>query len=288
MFSVGEPSPRKIELSDAKYLSLVAGADDSFAVVHHWDGNRLEISAHCHSEPRRAISRLLLHLANPGIYANPTISFEGDHSVWDRLPKAFTAYAFGDFRLVLTKCIGDAEVQTFAWFDSRYDKGYQGIVGATEVPNSGLLIIAVQRDSAPVLYDPGEKQALRKLQLADRHGNPEFRPRMLANELWASDYDSIVKLDASSLTTIKSVRVQDAPVGTQKFMGDFCFNRDESLCWIARPFSGDAVGLDADSMHQKFRVELGSQPLDIGLLADGTLLARDWKTGNILSGGARS
>ncbi len=204
---------------------------------------------------------------------------EGDLSVWAHLPGAFTGWAFGDYRLLLTAHLPDVAVQAFAWFDNSYDKGYQGIIGVTEVPGTQLLIVSIQRDSAPVLYDPQRKQMLRKLTLADRGGNPEFQYRTPANEFWSTDYDFIVKLDGKSLTPIKAAQLQDAASGTRKFIGKFCFNRDASLCWVARPFSGDAVALEADSMRQVHRIALGGQPLDIGILTDDTIVARDWKTG---------
>lgn len=278
-----DDEPRKVTLSDAKWLSVKAGTHDFFAVVHHWDGERLEISAHAHSEPTRTISRVSLRRMISGSPVKPAIAFEGDLSVWERLPRAFTGFVFADYQLFLTDHRRESEVQTFPWFDSSYDKGYQGIVDVTEVPDSDLLIVSIARDSTPVLYDPEKKLAVRKLVLADRRGNPEFRLRKSANEFWASDYDSIVKLDAKTLTLIKAERVQDAPAGKQKFIGNFCFDSDEALCLIARPFCGDAVVLEADSMRQTHRVELGRQPLDIGLLADGTVVARDWKTGDFLS-----
>jgi hypothetical protein len=37
---------------------------------------------------------------------------------------------------------------------------------------------------------------------------------------------------------------------------------------VARPFSGDVVGLDCDSMLQTHRATLGKQPLEAGLLRD--------------------
>ena len=190
-----------------------------------------------------------------------------------------TGYVFGNYRLLLTTLVPDAAVQTFGWFDNSYDKGYQGIIGVTEIPGTHLLIVSVQRDSAPVLYDPQRKQLVRKLRLADRRGNPEFRYRAVANEFWATDYDFMVKLDGKNLTPTKATQVQDAPSGTRQFIGNFCFNLDMSLCLVARPFSGDALALDADPMLEVHRIALGGQPLDIGILAGGTVVSRDWKTG---------
>ena len=240
----------------------------------------MEISAHSHSDVALAVSRISLH---PQAFGPPTVALEGDSSVWQRLPQAFTGFAFGDYRLILTNDRGQVELQGFDWFDNSYDKGYQGIVGVTETSNSNLLIISIQRDSSPVLYDSMKKQIVRKLRLADRHGNPEFYLRVASDEFWVSDYDSIVKLHATTLEVLRVERIQDAAPGTQQFIGKFCFNIDQSLCIVARPFSGDAIILDSDSMLQTHRIKLGRQPLDVGWLADGNIVARDWKTGDFLS-----
>lgn len=151
-----------------------------------------------------------------------------------------------------------------------------------EIPDSPFPIVSIARDSNPVLHDPKTNQAVRKLSLAGRNGNPEFRLRRSANEFWANDYDCMVKLDATTLTVKQAERLQDAASGTMQFIGNFSFDPTEALCLAARPFSGDVVVLDADSMRQKQRLALGRQPLDVGLLADGTVIARDWKTGDVL------
>src|ERR1039458_9927206 len=210
VFSVYGVTPRKIVLSDANYLSVSAGTKDYFAVEHHWDGKRLEITAHAHLDPRQIISRLSLRQTIPEFQSKIEIIREGDLSIWEQLPGAFTGYAFGEYRLVLTHDAGEHDVQTFEWFDDSYDKGYQGIIGAIEVPDCSLLIISVQRDSHPVLYDPEAEKAIRKLRLADRGGNPRFQYRGSACEFWATDYDSIVKLDGKTLTVCNAKCVQDA------------------------------------------------------------------------------
>src|SRR5262245_30768877 len=169
--AAGEKTPRKIVLSDAKWLSPARGSDDCFAVVHHWDDKKLEITAHSSLEVTRVICRLALQSGTKG---EPSITWQGELSVWTRLPRAFVAYVYGDYHLILIRETGEVELQTFEWFDSSYDKGYQGIIGVTEVPDSNLLIVSVQRDSAPVLYDPTSRQAIRKLRLAGRMGNPDF------------------------------------------------------------------------------------------------------------------
>ena len=283
LHSIGSNAHRRIALSDAKYITLVPGRNDFFAAVQHWDGDRLEITAHHHSQPEKIISRASVQQRIPLADAKLKIVFEGDSSVWSRLPAAYVGYAFGKFRLIQTITSEDDEIQEFDWYDDSYDKGYQGIIGVTEIRDSRNLIISVQRDSNPVLYDPKIKKSVKKLWLANRRGNPEFLSRPSANEFWASDYDSIVKLDSNTLVVKDSLRVQDSAPGTESFIGNFCFNADESVCVIARPFTRDVILIESDSLRRIDAVKLAGEPLDIALLADGTLVARDWKTGEFMS-----
>lgn len=284
VYRIGDASPRIVKLSDAKYLTVRAGKHDFFSVLHHWDDNKLIITAHNQSEPQRPISCISLRQAGFG-WAQPAFAHTGDSSVWQELPRAYVAFAFGDFHLFLVKINGETSMQTFNWYNNaNYDKGYQGIVGVEEVPNSTLLIVSVQRDSNPILYDPDTGKEVRKLSLADRGGNPQFRFRSSANEFWADDYDHIVKLDATSLIVKATEQLQETGKGGRQFIGDFSFDQSERLCLVARPFSGDVIGIDCDSMRQTYRVELGSQPLEAGLLGDDTVVALDWKTGEFLSG----
>jgi hypothetical protein len=285
VYKIGDASPRIVQLSDAKYLTIKAGKKDFFSVVHHRDGDELDISAHNHSDPYRAVSWIKLRGAGFGRAKTETI-ISGDNSVWQELPHAYVAFAFGDFHLFLVNHNGDVSIQAFDWYnDNSYDKGYQGIVAVEELPNSSLLVVSVQRDSNPILYDPDTRKVVRKLSLASgRFGNPHFCLRTSANELWADDYNHIVKLDATTLIVKAVKQLQEASNGVQQFIGGFSLYRSERLCLIARPFRGDVIGLDCDSMLQTHRALLGKQPLLCGLLGNDTVVALDWKTGDFLSG----
>ncbi len=68
------------------------------------------------------------------------------------------------------------------------------------------------------------------------------------------------------------------------FVGDAWVSPDESYLLVPRPGSGDVVALDAESLSPWASVELGQQPLVAVALADGRVVARDWKTGNTLLG----
>lgn len=282
-FSRHSKAPQSVSLSDAQFLSLKQGREDTFAVVHNFDGSRLEISAHRFAEPGHTVSRVsFVSTGSRFLPQPPRVSIEGDTSIWSLLPHAYTAYAFGDFHLF--EPLGDPVMEAFDWYNDSYDKGYQGIVGVTEVLGTERVIVSVQRDSNPILYDRETRKVVRKLRLADRGGNPEFQFRPCSTELWASDYDSVVKLDANTYDVLNTSLVQDAEGATRQFIGSFCFGHSGGICIVARPFSGDAVALDCASMRVTHDVKLGGQPLDVAVLDDGLVLARDWKTGALTQG----
>lgn len=269
------------KISDAKYLSLHAGTKDYFSVIHHYDGEQLCISAHSFADPPKPLARVLLGPSGK--------AFEGDNTVWTHLPKAYVAYfkrpALADFHLFLIEPIRpNAEIVTLDWYDDSYDKGYQGVIGVVEVPNDDKLIISVQRDSHPILYDLDQRKVISKLSLADRSGNPTLRFTQHLSELWADDYDTIVRLDPSDWSIKNSMLLQGASTGCRQFIGAYCFNQDESMCAVARPFSGDVVALNTKKFKVTHTCNLGHQPLLVALLSDGTIYGRDWKTGTLLKG----
>jgi len=274
----------QIPLSDAKHLSLRAGSDDYFSVVHHFDGSRVEVTAHRFTAPPEVLSRASLGNGSPRL--------TGDLSAWEFLPRYHVAYytcpAWSDFALL---CIDPhretVEVQTFHWYNEDYDKGYQGIVGVTEVPGQDRLIVSIQRDSCPVLYDPIVRRKVGQIGLAGRAGNPRLYFRRTADELWADDYDTIVKVDPESWSVLASRRVQRAAPGCAKFIGEFAFDSSEAVCAVARPFSGDVIGLDPRTLRIRYRCKTGRQPLEVGILEDRRVFARDWKTGALLKGQLR-
>ena len=53
---------------------------------------------------------------------------------------------------------------------------------------------------------------------------------------------------------------------------------------VARPFRGDVVGIDAATLKIKRSARLGRQPLEVAAVQQGDVVARDWKTGDLLRG----
>jgi hypothetical protein len=163
-------------------------------------------------------------------------------------------------------------------YSDGYDKGYEGIIGVVEVPNDDLLIISVQRDSHPVLYDPRAREKVGTLELCNRVGNPNLFFRRRANELWADDYDTVVKLEPVTWRVLGSRLVQPPTTGTN---GQFSFYADESLCAVARPFSRDVLGSDSTTLQTRFQCALDGQPIEAVVLPDRSVSARDWKSGTL-------
>jgi hypothetical protein len=269
------------KISDAKYLSLHAGTKGYFSVIHHYNGEQLCISAHSFTDPPKVLARVSF-----GPSGNV---FEGDPTTWAHLPTAYVAYfkrpALSDFHLFLIEPIRPStEIVTLDWYDDSYDKGYQGVVGVVKVPDEDKLIISVQRDSHPILYDLTQRKVISKLSLADRSGNPTLRFTQYPRELWADDYDTLLRLDPYDWRIKDSLLLQAASAGCRQFIGAYCFSQDESLCAVARPFSGDIVALNTKKFKITHTCKLGHQPLLVAVLSDGNVYGRDWKTGTLLKG----
>lgn len=266
-------------IGDARYLSIHRGSAGHFSVVHHYDGDRLEITAHSFDIPSAVLSRVII--------SGETRRFEGPVAPWSKVPRFYVAYlvqpSWSDFALVSVDPEGPT-LQTFDWFDDSYDKGYQGVIGVTEVPNSENVLVSVQRSSTLILYNPLARQKRGEVMLAGGHGNPKLLFRRRVAELWADDYDTVLKVEPTTWRVKQSRQLQEAAPGTAQFIGQYSFNQTETLCAVARPFSGDIVGIDPDTLRTKYRATVGAQPLEVALLGDQRVFARDWKTGNLLSG----
>lgn len=272
---------RRVSIGDADFLTLRPGTQDLFAAVHHTDGSRVTITAHRIQAPQTCLARIELGGAH--------VSFDGEERIWRCLPRhyiaRFTSEGTTDYVLIVV----DAERRAVehhrpAWYDESYDRDRHGIVGVADVPGGPYVIVSIQRDHTPVLYDASQRSVIRAVSLSGRYGNPFLVFRRRASEMWATDYDHVVKVETIDWSVVKSVRLQPARDPQALFIGDLAFNGGESLCAVARPFSGDVVALDPHSMDVTARAAVGGQPLSVCLLRDRRVLARDWKTGELLTG----
>src|SRR6266478_5223030 len=61
-YTLGEPEARQNRLSDAKWLTLVQGTEDYFAVVHHFEDGRVRLTAHSYRNISETISSIQLQI----------------------------------------------------------------------------------------------------------------------------------------------------------------------------------------------------------------------------------
>lgn len=280
-YDVASGRTRDVTVSDADYVSLHPGRQNVFTCVHHSMSRSPTLSARAITSPGETLSWISVK-DEKGV-------IRGDTTVWHDLPAAYVAQGVWDGyisqRLILVHAKSqEIEVQRFDWFDETYDHVYQRILDVVPVPNSPYVVISIQRDSHLVLYDPRTRIAIRRIALTGRAGNPAFQFRQTAPELWAVDYDMLVRVESTQWLLMDALKVQQSATGTAQFVGGFAFDPTERLCAIARPASGDVIALDTKTFQVSHRAETGREPIEVVVLRDGHVFGRDWHTGEMLRG----
>jgi hypothetical protein len=220
--------------------------------------------------------------ASSATYENGRSSLAGHAAAWEGLPRLFVQYLkapWNDYVLVSVTPAG-AFVQRLEWYDSSYDKDSQGVADVIALPDPRYALISVQRSSTLIVHDLETGKAHQQVTLGAQQGNPRLMLR--ENMVWATDYDTLVQVDARSWRVLGKKNLQRAPAGTGQFIGDCSFSADGTCC-VARPHSGDVVAVD-DSLKIRRRVTVGRQPQEAVELANGDVIARDWKSGDLLRG----
>jgi hypothetical protein len=267
--------------SGARYLSLHCCHPAYFAVVHHFDGPRFEVTVRGFGDPGRTLAQGTLQVDSSLLV--------GDPHLWKYVPRLYVEYLsftpWNDFVLLaISPATGQIEPQRLEWYNDTYDKGYQGVTDVLELPDGDSAIVTVQRSSNLILHDLRNGTSGGTVELAGRGGNPHLCMRREARELWASDYDSLVVLDPVSWRPIRSARFQTDLAGIRQFIGEFSFDQSELLCALARPFSGDVLGVNPATLEVASQVKVGGQPLEVALTGPDQVVARDWKSGTLLRG----
>jgi hypothetical protein len=264
-----------------QWLSLHASDSERFAVTHHGVGGGVEVTVRTFAAPGVAVAR--------AIVADGETRLVGDPAAWADVPRVYTCHlAFApwndDVLIRVSPSTERVEIQRLEWYDGSYDKMYQGIVGVLALPGTHLALVSVQRSDRLVLHDieTGKRQGF--VGLAGRGGNPDLALRNGSNELWASDYDTLVVVHTGDWRVLRSRRMQPASGGTHQFIGRYSFAPDDGACVVARPFNGDVVAVDPATLKIKGSAGLGRQPLEVAALPRGEIVARDWKTGALLRG----
>lgn len=277
VFDVASGNARTIpQNTGARYASLHASDSERFVVVHHFAGERFLASVSLFSAPEITVSTASYEDGRAALVAN-----EG---AWNGLPQLFVAHLaqrWNDYVLVKIES-GHVHIQRLEWYDTSYDKGYQGVIDVIALPDPRYALVSVQRSSELVIHDLETGQATQKISLGSQLGNPKLALRQSGKEVWASDYDTLVIVDTDSWRVSRKKRLQSAVAGTGQFIGDYSFSADGSCC-VARPYSGDVVAVD-ERLRIRKSAKLGRQPHEAIELPNGDVVARDWKTGDLLRG----
>ena len=268
-----------LELGDYEYLVLVDGERDWFSVRRQLESGGWSVSVHHLADPATVIASARRD--------GEEVTLEGPADAWSHVARVYAGWdpAEGAYVMLRIEPGGErGDVHPLEWFNrDDYDLGYQSVLTPAEVPGSDVVVVPVQRSSELVLYDALERAVVRKVMLAGHYGNPTARFRS-ERELWADDYDTLVRVDASDWSVVKAKRLQSVSRGSQRFIGRWDFTSDRTRCIVARPFSGDVLVLDTERMRVTHRAKLGRQPLDAAVLSDGRVFARDWQTGDLVTG----
>lgn len=266
--------------SGARYCSLHStGASKLFAVAHHFDGQRFEVTVREFADPASVHARAVVDERGRG-------TIVGDLATWQSVPHLYVECMahepWKDFVLIKLSPSTEVEICSLDWYDDSYDKDYQGVTGVVALGHHA--IFSVQRSSTLIVQDLRNPRDVRSITLGDRHGNPKPELRDSGKQIWAIDYDTLVVVQADDGRVLRSVRLQGASSDVNEFVGDFSFSPDDKLCLVARPFSGDVVGVDPTTLKTKCSARLRQQPLEVLALQGREVVARDWKSGDLLRG----
>lgn len=143
-------------------------------------------------------------------------------------------------------------------------------------------MIGVQRSSVLVIHDPETRQKAGEVTLAGRAGNPRPFFRVTAPELWAIDYDTLLRVQTTDWQVVAARCLQRRVLPAGQFVGDFTVDHDERYCVVPRPFSRDVVVVEMETFKRKLRATVAGQPLE-AVQVDERVVARDWKTGALLT-----
>ena len=245
----------QIRLSDARHLVLRDLGGDEFTAVHHFDGSRVEITGHSFASPEDVLRRVTVAGWEPRVDDGLAPWPEAHFVAW------LDDNATGAAGYYLISVMGhEATIDRLDWFSAdSYDLGYQSVIAVRLVPETGELVFGVQR-SSHLVVTPSGGGAVRRVGLSGAHGNAVPYMRAKAPEVWAVDYDTLVRLDRRSWTVTGTVRLQDAPYGTRMFVGELWMPPEEDFAIIPRPGSADIVIVDPDTLTPARHVRLGRQP----------------------------
>lgn len=243
---------------------LFAGMKEAFALILHLPHSRSWlVTARRYEDPHTVISQLTIEDSIGAI--------KGIVDIWYSLP---TVFLIRDRLLRMFPDRGIYEWQEIHYDRSEYDNGYEPMVSAVQVPGREVVLLAAQRHPEILICDLGTRMTIGRFVLPESMGTPVLKFRHKIDELWITDYGTVFRLTTSDWSVKNSLQLQ-----TPEYIGDFAFDPDETICAVARPFSGDVVGLDTKTFQVVRTWEVGEQPYEVAALDAERIITRDQVTG---------
>src|SRR2546421_998033 len=127
-YTVTDNRSQQVALSDSRWLSIIPGASDYFAVIHEREDSTTRLTVHSFVDVTDVISTIEListiaskkpHLAEP-------IRPRGNASVWASLPRAYIVrVAAAPLLLIIDDNQSVAHLHDLPWYAQMYDTTYQ-------------------------------------------------------------------------------------------------------------------------------------------------------------------
>jgi len=164
------------------------------------------------------------------------------------------------------------------------DPGYSEPVDACLLPNGDEVAINIVRCRHIAIFNFRTGVT----ELLDSGGSyGSGCPRIVGEALWFTNYDRLCRLDRSGRTLAVSEVLQpsfrDPKYGamTSAFIGEPKPAPAYGGWLVPRPYSGDVVLVDSNTLRPSARIACGGRPYEIALLPDGTLIVADHPDGSL-------
>lgn len=285
VYDMDASGPELLPVSRAKSISISSLANDLFCVSEDtairtsWEDAFLNVAfrltARSISNPQRIVSQILI--------MNETVKVGGDRHVWGNKPLTVTPYVrrpkYDGYLLLLVNLQTESvESQQLDWWEDESGEGLEAVGGAFWLPNDGLLAIRIYRGGRVHVYDPTTRNVVRTVQYGGESGSGDTLIRRMKREVWLVDYGTLVCIDCTTWAAKSVFHARGS------FIGELAFTPDESLCVFPRTSSGEVFAINTETYEVMYHTTLGQYPWSLALLPDLRIIARDWQTGELLTG----
>jgi hypothetical protein len=158
------------------------------------------------------------------------------------------------------------------------DPGYSGPADAVLLPDRRRVAVMIARSPHFAIFDTAERMT--RLVPLERHGGGG-NAVVMNNELWLIAYDVLCRVNLDTLAVHSSPILQpesrdpDYGFPMRQFVGSPRFVDTVGAWLVPRPFSGDILALDPETLRPTASLNCGGKPYDLVHFDGGDLLMLD-------------